>query len=461
MRKIWKRFCSCLLTAAIALPLCMGMVGRALAASHTVVEGDSLWRIAEQELGSGLRWNEIYEANRNVIKDPNRLYIGQILELPGSKSAQLQPAGHTHAFSAWAVTKEATCIEEGSQERRCECGEVEKQPIKKTAHQYEKYVCTVCGVLDTENPSMEVPVQDWDNTLPFSCAILDGPKPQTIRGTYYLPEGCKTLEDTKGLHIFFVCHGMRSDSSKDSIKMISTRLASNGILAISFDFRGATQTSMSDGTHLDLSLRTEMNDLNTCIDYVKSQPWAAESDISLFGISQGGCVSLLTAAERAQNEAQNDITCVATWFPALCIQDDVKKTMEKNGLTVEDLPDTLDNDFGKFGMTAGAAKKYFTDIIDWDIVEMVSRYDGPVFMSHGDSDGLVPLIWAEQANEKFNSVGAANCKFDVVAGGDHGYNSENRLKELDRSWAYIREFFGIESNVRLTERDKPYVPWGA
>ena len=59
---------------------------------------------------------------------------------------------------------------------------------------------------------------------------------------------------------------------------------------------------------------------------------------------------------------------------------------------------------------------------------------------------LLALI---QTIKKFNSADAANCKFDVVAGGDYGYNSENRLKEMDQSRAYIREFFGIESNVHL------------
>ena len=52
--------------------------------TYTVQAGDSLWRIAARELGSGTRWSEIYELNRDVISDPNRIYIGQELELPAA-----------------------------------------------------------------------------------------------------------------------------------------------------------------------------------------------------------------------------------------------------------------------------------------------------------------------------------------------------------------------------------------
>ncbi|GLC80408.1 5'-nucleotidase C-terminal domain-containing protein [Lacrimispora brassicae] len=54
--------------------------------SYTVKSGDSLSRIAKKELGSYNRWKEIYEANRDKIKDPNVLTVGVQLVIPG-KSA--------------------------------------------------------------------------------------------------------------------------------------------------------------------------------------------------------------------------------------------------------------------------------------------------------------------------------------------------------------------------------------
>ncbi|MBR3867564.1 MAG: 5'-nucleotidase C-terminal domain-containing protein [Butyricicoccus sp.] len=54
----------------------------AAAQTYIVRAGDSLWRIAREQLGAGSRWREIFEQNRAVIRDPDRIYIGQILQLP-------------------------------------------------------------------------------------------------------------------------------------------------------------------------------------------------------------------------------------------------------------------------------------------------------------------------------------------------------------------------------------------
>ena len=51
--------------------------------TYTVKSGDSLWAIAKRILGDGSRWQEIYNANVNVIgKNPNLIYPGQVLRIP-------------------------------------------------------------------------------------------------------------------------------------------------------------------------------------------------------------------------------------------------------------------------------------------------------------------------------------------------------------------------------------------
>jgi nucleoid-associated protein YgaU len=49
---------------------------------HTVVKGDNLWKIAEKTLGSGARYPEIFEANRPMLSDPDKIYPGQVLRIP-------------------------------------------------------------------------------------------------------------------------------------------------------------------------------------------------------------------------------------------------------------------------------------------------------------------------------------------------------------------------------------------
>lgn len=51
-------------------------------ATYTVVPGDCLWNISQKLYGTGTRWEEIYEANREIIRSPQWIYIGQVLTIP-------------------------------------------------------------------------------------------------------------------------------------------------------------------------------------------------------------------------------------------------------------------------------------------------------------------------------------------------------------------------------------------
>ena len=50
--------------------------------TYTVKSGDCLWNIAKKYLGDGSRYKEIYELNKDKIKNPNLIYPNQVLTLP-------------------------------------------------------------------------------------------------------------------------------------------------------------------------------------------------------------------------------------------------------------------------------------------------------------------------------------------------------------------------------------------
>lgn len=52
---------------------------------HTVAKGDTLWAIAVRHYGNGHRYKEIFEANTPMLSDPNLIYPGQVLRIPGSR----------------------------------------------------------------------------------------------------------------------------------------------------------------------------------------------------------------------------------------------------------------------------------------------------------------------------------------------------------------------------------------
>ncbi|WP_210258521.1 MULTISPECIES: LysM peptidoglycan-binding domain-containing protein [unclassified Devosia] len=44
--------------------------------------GDNLWTIARRVYGAGIKYTTIYQANNGQIRDPNRIYPGQVFDLP-------------------------------------------------------------------------------------------------------------------------------------------------------------------------------------------------------------------------------------------------------------------------------------------------------------------------------------------------------------------------------------------
>lgn len=61
-------------TAAAAQP--------SASASYTVISGDTLSKIARRYYGDATQWPRIFEANRDVLKNPDRIYPGQVLRIP-------------------------------------------------------------------------------------------------------------------------------------------------------------------------------------------------------------------------------------------------------------------------------------------------------------------------------------------------------------------------------------------
>lgn len=52
--------------------------------TYTVQPGDCLWSISQRFYGTGTRWNVIYETNKSIIRKPDFIQIGQILEIPAA-----------------------------------------------------------------------------------------------------------------------------------------------------------------------------------------------------------------------------------------------------------------------------------------------------------------------------------------------------------------------------------------
>lgn len=64
-------------------------------ATHVVQRGETLWGIAQQYLADPFLWPEIFRLNADAIRDPARIYPGQVLRLPFVVEAPVAQATDT------------------------------------------------------------------------------------------------------------------------------------------------------------------------------------------------------------------------------------------------------------------------------------------------------------------------------------------------------------------------------
>lgn len=64
-----------------------GGAGEWTSRTYTVKKGDTLSAIAKETLGNANRYMLIFEANRPMLKDPDKIYPGQVLRIPVADSS--------------------------------------------------------------------------------------------------------------------------------------------------------------------------------------------------------------------------------------------------------------------------------------------------------------------------------------------------------------------------------------
>ena len=53
---------------------------------YTVQKGDSLSKIAKEHYGDAMKYPEIFEANKPMLTDPDKIYPGQVLRIPAREN---------------------------------------------------------------------------------------------------------------------------------------------------------------------------------------------------------------------------------------------------------------------------------------------------------------------------------------------------------------------------------------
>jgi LysM repeat protein len=85
--------------------------GHELASNYTVQPGDNLWDISKAHLGGGQHWGELFHQNSDVIgSNPGLLHPGQHLSMGGDHAGQLASSGPSHAAAQHASSHIASHV---------------------------------------------------------------------------------------------------------------------------------------------------------------------------------------------------------------------------------------------------------------------------------------------------------------------------------------------------------------
>ena len=185
---------------------------------------------------------------------------------------------------------------------------------------------------------------------------------------------------------------------------------------------GGSPDSRSSGSTLDMSIFTEQKDLEAVIKSLKKKKYVDKKNIFLFGSSQGGVVSAITAAEH-----QNEIRGLILFYPAFVLVDNAKSLFN----SVDEIPDQY------YLMWMSVGKTYFKDLLDYDIYEDIKAYKKKVLIVHGDADDIVPLSYSRKAVKTYSSA-----DLKVIKGAGHGFDGA----ENDMAVKYILSY--LEKNVK-------------
>lgn len=220
---------------------------------------------------------------------------------------------------------------------------------------------------------------------------------ENIYGQLYIPDDNKDK-----LPIVILSHGLSLNHTY--MKPYAEKLLKYNIPSFIFDFRGGGYGCLSDGKISDMSLYTEITDLNKVIDTIKTFNCIDKNKIYLAGHSQGGFISSLVAAKRI-----NEIQGLFLFAPAYVICDDVKNMTnmrKKNVLTL--MPEYTKETY----ITAAKKVKLYDDI---------TPFNKEVHIFHGKKDSRVPLSYATEASNEYS-----NCNLTIFNNEEHRFTDKTK-----------------------------------
>ncbi len=241
-----------------------------------------------------------------------------------------------------------------------------------------------------------------DRGTEFSVSNKESGK--KLHGTLYKPSG-------EGKKPLIVCsHELGSDGARPWWVNYANHWVNEGYAVVTFDFSGGGERSRSEGETTDMSVLTEVSDLEAVLSEAREWDFVDKKRIILVGGSQGGGVATIAAARHP-----GEISALVLLYPAFYLPEDLHRRYPD----LENIPETDDRGMITIG------RKYILDMYDYDYRADMRSIRCPVLIVHGDRDQVVSLKGSEEAVEIF-----PDARLHVIEGAGHVFMSDGQQAEF-------------------------------
>lgn len=210
-----------------------------------------------------------------------------------------------------------------------------------------------------------------------------------------------------------LCHGFTGTriESHRLFVLAAREFCKQGFAVLRFDFRGSGE---SEGQFGQITISGEIQDLKAALAWISRRKEVLNRGIGVNGLSLGGVVAALTAAEDPR------IKAVSLWStPASLSPEDFKETIgQVLGEPEAPLDKLLNRDYLDLSSGERVGREFIVDVFKHDLLNAVSKIaPRPLLVVHGTEDPTVPAWHAEKLYEK---AGEPKEKL-LVEGADHTF----------------------------------------
>lgn len=262
---------------------------------------------------------------------------------------------------------------------------------------------------------------------------------KTIRGIFHSPEQQNLWFKGKNPGIV-LCHGFIGNKiGLHRLFVKAARYFSRlGFGVLRFDFSGCGD---SDGSHEEITIDGQVRETLAALEFIKSQPNIARDKVFLIGLSMGGAVAALTAAQAqalAQVKAQAQaLAGLALWAPVANMYEDIQGIVGPR--LFEEVRAKGVADYEGFAL----GQPFIESLQSNFPLTAAKNYRGPLLVLHGTGDMEISPGNAElyrQARNKMDSTVVS-----LVPGADHTFSGLVWEEEIFKNTAeWLREREGRE-----------------